>query len=260
MKSSLAVFAVLGLLLSQMACVPRSDQSDADDAARSAASPPATVNGKDGANQSAVGDRPSSEAQKYFNGGTEAYKENRDGEAVEAFQQAVRVQPDYPEAHLKLGLAFAALGQDDAADKEYQTAVAQYKNFTRRNPKDADAHFHLGLAHTKLGKYDEAVKAYKEAVRLQPDDGDKQYELGLAHTKLAQYKEAVAALNKAIEIDPDNFRATDALERARSGLGRREAFLKQHEKALKGQKAKPGASPETKPVALPQFKSPQQPS
>lgn len=247
---------MLGLLLSQLACAPGGDQSNTGNAARSAASPSATVNDKDGENLSAAGDRPSSEAQRYFDEGTEAYKKNRDQEAVEAFQQAVRVQPDYPEAHLKLGLAYAALGQDDAADKEYQTAVAQYKNATRRNPKDADAHFYLGLAHTKLGKHDEAVKAYREAVRLQPDNGDKHYELGLAHTKLAQYKEAVAALNKAIEIDPDNFRATDALERARAGLGRREAFLKQQEKALK--KAKPGASPETKPVALPQFKSPQQ--
>jgi tetratricopeptide (TPR) repeat protein len=260
MKISLAVFTMLGLLLSQLACAPGGGQSNTDDAARSAASPSTTVNDKDGANPSVADDaRLSSEAQRYFDEGTVAYKANRDQEAVEAFQQAVRVQPDYPEAHLKLGLAFAALGQDDAADKEYQTAVAQYKNFTRRNPKDADAHFHLGLAHTKLGKHDEAVKAYREAVRLQPDDGDKQYELGLAHTKLAQYKEAVAALNKAIEIDPDNFRATDALERAQAGLGRREAFLKQQEKALKGQKAKPGASPETRPVALPQFKSPQQP-
>ncbi len=172
------------------------------------------------------------EAREHFEKGIEAYKQNRDGEAVEAFQQAIRLQPDYAEAHLRLGLAYAALGQRDEAIKEYEEAVRHYKASTRRYPKDAGGHFNFGLAHTKLTRHEEAVKAYRQAVRLQPDDSDKQYELGLAYTKLAQYREAVAALERAIDLDPDNFRAVEALERARSGLNRREAFLKQQEKAL----------------------------
>jgi hypothetical protein len=43
------------------------------------------------------------------------------------------------------------------------------------------------------------------------------------------YPEAVQSLKKATQLDPDNFRAVEALERAKEGAKRREIALKRQE-------------------------------
>jgi tetratricopeptide (TPR) repeat protein len=183
-----------------------------------------------------------SDAQGFFQKGVEAYKKNRDAEAVEAFREAIRLEPDFAEAHYRLGLAQSVAGEKEEAKKSFEWAVRAYQKVLRENPKDAEAHFNLGLVYGRLFKPEEAVKELKEAVRHKTDDRNMYYELGLAHTKLAQYREAVAALNKALELDPDDYRASDALEKAKAGVERREAFLKQQEKMAQKEKQKANAN------------------
>ncbi|HEU4595808.1 MAG TPA: tetratricopeptide repeat protein [Pyrinomonadaceae bacterium] len=176
------------------------------------------------------------DAQAHFQRGMEAYRDDRDDEAVEAFKEAVRLDPDFAEAHYRLGLAYAVVGQEEESEKSFETAAKLYEKILDKEPKNSDAQFFLGLTYGKLGKYDQSVKFFKEAVRNSPEeDDDKYYELGLAHYKLAQYKEAITAFNKALEINPDYFPASDALEKAKPGLARREAFLKNLEKQRKSQ-------------------------
>lgn len=179
--------------------------------------------------------QPQSEAQRYFDHGVDLYNKDRDREAIEAFQQATRIDPNYAEAYYRLGLAYAVVGQKEDAQAAHERAIEEYKQIIRSTPEDAAAHFTMAEAYSRLGRYEEAVKSYKQAVRLHPDDSDMYYELGLAHTKLAQYQEAVAALGKATAIDADNYRASEALEKAREGLRRREAALKRQEEAFRRQ-------------------------
>ena len=181
---------------------------------------------------------PGSDARAYFKHGMESYRRNLDQQAVESFKEAVRLDPEFAEAHYRLGLAYSVTGQRDEAEEAFKEAVKAYEKVVKREPKDAEAHYFLGLALGRVGEYDKAVKALKEAARNAPDDDDKHYELGLAHMKIAEYKEAISAFNKALEINPDNFPASEALERAKPGLERREAFLKQQEKLKKEQEQK----------------------
>src|SRR2546423_5899982 len=166
------------------------------------------------------------EAQRLLDQGKEFYMNDRDQDAADAFRKATELDPDLAEAHYRLGLALDSLGQKQDADEAYKKAVEAYEKILRQNPKSAEAQFNLGQAYSRLGKYEEAVKAYKQAVKLQDDNADYYYELGIAHNKLAQYSEAVAALERATELDPDNFRAGDALEKARIDLERQQAIIK----------------------------------
>ena len=59
--------------------------------------------------------------------------------AVAQYQEAVRLKPDYAEAHYNLGNAFKEQGQLAAA-------VAQYQEAVRLKPDYADAHLNLGNA------------------------------------------------------------------------------------------------------------------
>jgi tetratricopeptide (TPR) repeat protein len=222
MKLQLITLAVASLVLGQAGCKSGSEQSqDNANSAAGAASSSAAGNGAgETAGQSMT--REQTEARVLLDKGIELYKNDQDKEAVEAFQQAAQLDPDLAEAYFRLGLALGALGRKDEAEEAYQKAVEAYKKFTRQNPKDAKAHFNLG---------------HKEAVKLEPDNAEMYYELGLAHNKVAQYQEAVTAFQKTLELEPDNYRAGEALEKAKIDLQRFQTMVKRQEELLKKQEA-----------------------
>ena len=50
--------------------------------------------------------------------GKELYLNDQDAEAVLAFMEAVRLDPDLAEAHFRLALGFESLGKSEEADRE----------------------------------------------------------------------------------------------------------------------------------------------
>ena len=177
-----------------------------------------------------------SRASSLVNSGKELYRTDQDDKAVEAFKEAIKLDPDMPEAHFRLGLSYDAVGQQTEAEEEYKKAIELYKKYLAANSKDAEAHYNLGQAYAGLHLYSEAVREYRQATRLKSDDSDMYYDLGMALSKLANYDEAVSAFSKAIEIDPNNYRAVDALEEARDGVKRINAGKKHQEDLLKKKK------------------------
>jgi Flp pilus assembly protein TadD len=168
--------------------------------------------------------------------GKELYRNDQDAEAVLAFLEAVRLDPDLAEAHFRLALGYEALGKHDEAEAEYKKAVEAYKKYFEENENDAEAHYALGQTYANLGQYSEAIRQYKEATKLKDDDPDMFYDLGVAYTKLAQYDAAATAFSKSLEIDPDYYRAQDGLDEAKEGIKRIRTGRKHNEDLLKKQK------------------------
>ncbi len=177
-----------------------------------------------------------SEAHVFLEKGRELYRNDEDSQAVEAFQQALKLDPNLAEAHFRLGLAYEALNKAAEAEDAYKKGVEAYKAYLANNPKDAEAHYNLGQTYAGLHLYSEAVREYKQATRLKEDDSDMYCDLGMALTRLAQYDEAASAFSKSLEIDPENYRAEDGLEEAREGVQRIQAAKKHQEDQLKKQK------------------------
>jgi tetratricopeptide (TPR) repeat protein len=192
------------------------------------------VSGVTGGSAGSTADR--SEARSFLDKGKELYRTDQDSQAVEAFEQAIKLDPELAEAHFRLGLSYDALGKEQEAESEYKKAVETYKKYLAENPKDAEGHYNLGQAYAGLHLYSEAVREYRQATKLETDDADIYYDLGTALMKLAQYTEAAAAFSKSLEIDPENYRAQDALEEAREGIKRISAGKKHQEDLLKKQK------------------------
>ncbi len=169
----------------------------------------------------------SADAREAFDRGMSAYRNDRDEEAVEAFKRAVEIDPDFAEAHYRLGLAYNVTKQTDEAEKAFREAVKAYEKITKRDPKDSDAFYLLGICYEKLGEWEDAIKALREAVKTSPtENDDKYYELAFASYQLAQYDEAVRALNKALEVNPNNYPAQDLLEKSKAGAERVSDFRK----------------------------------
>src|SRR5687768_1242079 len=162
------------------------------------------------------------EARTLLARGRELYHDDEDVQALEAFQQALKLDPELAEAHFRLGLAYDALGQEQEAETAYKKAVETYKKYLSEasNEEDAEAHYNLGQTYAGLHLYTEAVKEYRQATRLKPDDAAIHYDLGLALMRLAQYDEASKAFAKSLELDPENYRAEDELAEAREGVQR----------------------------------------
>ena len=93
-------------------------------------------------------------------------------EATALFREAVRLWPDFAEAHNNLGLALREQGQLAAA-------VAQYQQALRLKPNYVNAHYNLGNALQAQGQLAAAVAQYQEALRLQPDYAEAHWNRGL---------------------------------------------------------------------------------
>jgi Flp pilus assembly protein TadD len=169
--------------------------------------------------------------------GKELYRNDQDEEAVAAFIEALRLDPDLAEARFRLALGYESLGKREEAEAEYKKTVEAYKKYFQENgDNDAEAHYALGQTYANLGQYSEAIRQYREATKLKEDDPDIYFDLGVAYTKLAQYDAAAAAYSKSLEIDPDYYRAQDGLDEAKEGIKRIRAGRKHQEDLLKKQK------------------------
>lgn len=164
--------------------------------------------------------------------------------AIDAYLQAVKMDPDLAEAFFKLGIAYslveseisssaevdpnvtpeAASKKEQAkkknSEKAFESAVAAYKKIIAANPEDDNAHYNLGRSYGKLNEDEDAARSLREAVKLKPDNAEYQTELGAVYIKLAKYYEAATALKKALELDPENIKAQELLEEAEAGKKR----------------------------------------
>ena len=194
-------------------------------------------------------------ARELLEKGKELYRNDADAEAVLAFQEAIRLDPDLAEAHFRLGLGYESLGKREEAEAQYKKAVVAFRKYLEANSEDPEAHYDLGQTYAGLGQYSDAIREYREATKLKEDDPDIFYDLGVAYTKLAQYDAAAVAFSKSLEIDPEYYRAQDGLVEAKEGIKRIRAGRKHQENLLKKQKeeelkkaAEAGGSPPPKPT------------
>lgn len=220
---SIVIIAVVSLFLAQAACSRKGN-----------------LIVEPGVSSGAVasGEANRAEALIFLSKGRDLYRDDEDTQALEAFQQAIKLDPELAEAHFRLGLTYDALGQEQEAEAAYRKAVETYKKYLARdeNDKDGEAHYNLGQTYNGLHLYSEAVREYRQATRLKPDDAAIYYDLGLALMRLAQYDEAAAAFSKSLELDPQNYRAEDTLTEAKEGVARIRTGKKHQEDLLKKKK------------------------
>jgi tetratricopeptide (TPR) repeat protein len=161
---------------------------------------------KQGREQQA-GDALTAATQAYVLTGDEHLKAGRLTEAETAYKEILRIDPNYPPAHYRLGLL-------NHAAARYAEAVEEYKLVLQVQPQDADAYAHLGDAYINLHKYAEAVTVAERAIKLHPQVPDAYRVAGLAQAALGNRAEALAHYNKLKDLhaDADAQQLADAIE------------------------------------------------
>ena len=122
-----------------------------------------------------------------------------DREAAEAaFKALLQIDPNYPPAHLRLGIIYNA-------DHRYNEAVQAFKLVLKSQPQSAAAYENLGEAYYGQHKYTDALEATAHAIKLQPRAPGAYYIAGLAYAALDQPDGARAACAKLTELHADEY-------------------------------------------------------
>jgi tetratricopeptide (TPR) repeat protein len=126
----------------------------------------------------------------------DAYNETKQyDKVIEAFQQAVRINP-------KNGVVWHALGLAYEESKQYGKAIEAEQQASHVLPENATTWYNLGTAFEKTKQYDKAIEAYQQAVRINPEFAEARAELGVVYAEAKQYDKAIESLQQAVRIDP----------------------------------------------------------
>ena len=117
-------------------------------------------------------------------------------EAVQHYERALQLKPDYAQAHNNLGLELAAQGKREEAWRHFEQAL-------QLKPDYADAHHNLGFALFTRGKVSEAIPYFERALQLNPGDAETHEHLGLAYGRAGRIAEAEREFRRALELKPE---------------------------------------------------------
>jgi tetratricopeptide (TPR) repeat protein len=146
--------------------------------------------------------------------------------AIQNYNEALRIKPDYVAALINLGVALKKKG-------EIAEATEKWEKVLELNPHNPSAHSNLGLAMAQQGKYDEAIKHFNDALKAKPDSLGVHYILGIIYDKIGNYDMAIQNYNDAIRLEPDDVNARFNLALTYTKLGRYDLAVQNYDDILR---------------------------
>jgi tetratricopeptide (TPR) repeat protein len=131
------------------------------------------------------------------------------------YLRAVRLHPDDPEAHSKLGWTYYYLDR-------YEEAIASFERAVHLQPNSLSALSMLGTIYGSLGRYTESLDYCQKALRLKPENANVLVDLSRAYVGLGQTEAAMETAKKAVQVDPKLYSAHAQLGLIYLDLGRYE--------------------------------------
>ncbi|MBA2340760.1 MAG: protein kinase [Pyrinomonadaceae bacterium] len=133
-------------------------------------------------------------AAEFYERGAYSFSTRDFDAAARDYEKALELQPEFPEAHNRLGRALLAKGQFREAANEFRKAIEQ------RHGDYPTAHYNLGFTLQQQRDAFNALNAYNEAIKSAGGNyPDAYYQIGLLQFELRHYAESADALRKAIE-------------------------------------------------------------
>ena len=149
----------------------------------------------------------------------------RQEEAIGCYDQALAIDSQYAAAWTNKGSALYYLGRCAQAIECCDQALAM-------NPRYTEAWINKGLALTTLGRRTEAVECYDQALAIDPRFATTWYNKSCTLTALGRYEEAVQCFDQVLLIDPRDAMAWGSKGGALAALGRGEEAIRCFDQAL----------------------------
>jgi tetratricopeptide (TPR) repeat protein len=156
----------------------------------------------------------------------------RSEEAIAHFTRTLAINPEYPAAHSNLGVALAAAGKLDDARAEFERALAVA-------PDSAEAHNNLGQILAGKGDFAAAIAHFSQALATAPDSRPVRTNLaralaaqGLVQAQKGDFDEAIRQFESALEVTPDSADVHNDLAVALVRKGRADEAVAHFQKAV----------------------------
>lgn len=153
---------------------------------------------------------------------------DQDG-ALQAFQRALQLKPDYPAAIKATADIYAAQGKYQQAIAAYIRSLAlapndpkttvnyaaalqqsgnkieaeqQYRRVIALLPHDSAAYVDLESLYIEQGRLNDAIAVYKQAIAVNPNDSNAYFDMGVMFQERGQNQDALVFYNKVLQLKP----------------------------------------------------------
>jgi len=124
-------------------------------------------------------------------------RQGQPDEAIQHYQKALAIKPDYAEAHYNWADALMRQQYRDLAIQHLEEAI-------RIDPAHAKARNNLGIALIQAGRPKEAITQFEQAVKLRPTLSQGYLNLALALDKVGRRADAINRLQQLLALRSDD--------------------------------------------------------
>ena len=110
--------------------------------------------------------------------------------AIEDYDRAIGINPNYATAYFNRGVALSRLGDFNEAIRSFDKAISI-------NPRDYNAFYNRGMANGMLGNYRPAIADFDQALQFNPEFARAYYFRSIAHDKLGNQSQALNDIKTA---------------------------------------------------------------
>ena len=125
----------------------------------------------------------------------------RKAKAHAVAEEALRLEPDLPEAHLALGFYHYY------CERDYQRALEEFAIAKKSLPNSADVYLAIGAIQRRQGKWAESTANMEKAASLSPRDAFLLMNLADNYRAIDDFEKADRAFDRAIEAAPNSVSA-----------------------------------------------------
>lgn len=180
-------------------------------------------------------------ANDWVNKGKDLDNQGKYAEAIAAYNEAIRINPQYEDAWNGLEAASVRNGEALLANEQGLLAARSCDDAIRINPDNERAWlckarvicsspYDFGVGGDA---YEEADKAYGEVIRINPNNADAWYEWAFVLWALEKDDDAAKAYEEVVKINPQHDKAWNAIGNAHCERGEYNEAVKAYEEAIK---------------------------
>ncbi len=178
------------------------------------------------------------------------------------FEKAVKLDPSFAMAHLRLGRTYTALGERQAADEAYKKAkifsekatekerlyieadialrieadldksFRIFKKMEKKYPKEKVVYKNLGWIYAAKNLFNQAIQEFSKVLELDPYDGRVLISIGYSYLEMKNYEKAIEYFKRYASVSPGDASPLEGMANLYLVMGKLDEAIAKYKEAL----------------------------